>query len=90
MVDVVAAAILGTLLLSLCVLPTKYFSNFSCNFLDPYYFFQFELYRVSHSSLVDYLAQVINVKKLSHYFLLHSSIGMGSYDHHAKYQGVFP
>ena len=29
-------------------------------------------------------------KKLSHHFLLHFSIGMGSYDHHAKYQGVFP
>ena len=29
-------------------------------------------------------------KKLSHYFLLHFPIGMGSYDHHAKYQGVFP
>ena len=28
-------------------------------------------------------------KKLSHHFLLHFSIGMGSYDHHAKYQGVF-
>ena len=31
-----------------------------------------------------------NCKKLSHNFLLHFSIGMGSYDHHAKYQGVFP
>ena len=29
-------------------------------------------------------------KKLSHPFLLHFPIGMGSYDHHAKYQGVFP
>ena len=29
-------------------------------------------------------------KKLSHHFLLHFLIGMGSYDHHAKYQGVFP
>ena len=29
-------------------------------------------------------------KKLSHHFLLHFSIGMGSYDHHAKYQGVLP
>ena len=29
-------------------------------------------------------------KKLSHHFLLHLPIGMGSYDHHAKYQGVFP
>ena len=28
-------------------------------------------------------------KKLSHHFLLHFSIGMGSYDHHTKYQGVF-
>ena len=36
------------------------------------------------SSLVDYLAQV---KKLSHHFLLHFSIGMGSYDH-AKYQVI--
>ena len=27
-------------------------------------------------------------KKLSHHFLLHFSIGMGSYDHHAKYQCV--
>ena len=42
-----------------------------------------------HSSLVDYLAQVIKAKKLSHHFLLHFLIGMGSYDHHAKYQGVF-
>ena len=29
-------------------------------------------------------------KKLSHHFLLHFPIGMGFYDHHAKYQGVFP
>ena len=29
-------------------------------------------------------------KKLPHHFLLHFPIGMGSYDHHAKYQGVFP
>ena len=29
-------------------------------------------------------------KKLSHRFLLHFPIGMSSYDHHAKYQGVFP
>ena len=43
-----------------------------------------------HSSLVDYLAQAIYAKKLSHHFLLHFLIGMGSYDHHAKYQGVFP
>ena len=43
-----------------------------------------------HSSLVDYLAQVIHSKKLSHHLLLHFPIGMGSYDHHAKYQGVFP
>ena len=43
-----------------------------------------------HSSLVDYLAQVTYAKKLSHHILLHFSIGMGSYDHHAKYQGVFP
>ena len=28
-------------------------------------------------------------KTLSHHFLLHFLIGMGSYDHHAKYQGVF-
>ena len=28
-------------------------------------------------------------KKLSHHFLLNFPIGMGSYDHHAKYQGVF-
>ena len=28
-------------------------------------------------------------KKLAHHFLLHFPIGMGSYDHHAKYQGVF-
>ena len=28
-------------------------------------------------------------KKLSHHFLLHFPIGMGSYDHHTKYQGVF-
>ena len=29
-------------------------------------------------------------KKLSHRFLLHFPIGMDSYDHQAKYQGVFP
>ena len=29
-------------------------------------------------------------KKLSHHFLLHFPIGIGSYDHHAKYQDVFP
>ena len=29
-------------------------------------------------------------KKLSHHFLLHFTYGMGSYDHHGKYQGVFP
>ena len=28
-------------------------------------------------------------KKLSHHFLLHFSIGMYPYDHHAKYQWVF-
>ena len=28
-------------------------------------------------------------KNLSRHFLLHFSIGMGSYDHHAIYQGVF-
>ena len=28
-------------------------------------------------------------KKLSHRFLLHFWIDIGSYDHHAKYQGVF-
>ena len=43
-----------------------------------------------HSSLDVYLAQVIYVsKKLSHHFLLHFPIGMGSNDHHVKYQGVF-
>ena len=31
-----------------------------------------------------------NCKKMSHHFLLHFSIGMGSYDHHTKYQDVFP
>ena len=46
---------------------------------------------VEDSSLVDYLAQVIYVcKKLSYHFLLHFPIGMSPYDHHAKYQGVFP
>jgi hypothetical protein len=29
-------------------------------------------------------------KKMSHHFLLHFPIGMGSYDHHAKYQGLLP
>ena len=29
-------------------------------------------------------------KKLSNHFLLHFPIGIGSYDHHPKYQGVFP
>jgi hypothetical protein len=29
-------------------------------------------------------------KKLSHHFLLHFFIDIGSYDHQAKYQGVFP
>ena len=42
-----------------------------------------------HSSMVAYLAQVIYEKKLSHHFLLHYCINIGSYDHHAKYQGVF-
>ena len=28
-------------------------------------------------------------KKLSHHFLLHFWIDIGSFDHHAKYQGVF-
>ena len=28
-------------------------------------------------------------KKLSHHLLLHFPIGMGSYHHNAKYQGVF-
>ena len=28
-------------------------------------------------------------KKQSHHFLLPFPIGMGPYDHHAKYQGVF-
>ena len=28
-------------------------------------------------------------KKLSHHFLLHFPIGMGFYDHQAKYQGAF-
>ena len=42
-----------------------------------------------HSSLVDHLAQVIYAKKLFHHFSLHFPIGMGSYDYHAKYQGVF-
>ena len=28
-------------------------------------------------------------KKLSHHFLLHFSIGIGSYDRQAKYQSVF-
>ena len=37
----------------------------------------------AHSSLVDYLAQVIYAKN-------YPPIGMGSYDHHAKYQDVFP
>jgi hypothetical protein len=29
-------------------------------------------------------------KKLSHHIFLHLPIGMGSYDHHAKYQSVLP
>ena len=29
-------------------------------------------------------------KKMSHHFLLHFPIGTGSYDHHEKYQVVFP
>ena len=29
-------------------------------------------------------------KKLSHHFLLHFWNGIGSYNHHGKYQGVFP
>ena len=29
-------------------------------------------------------------KKNTHHFLLHFPIGKGSYDHHAKYQVVFP
>ena len=51
--------------------------------------FNVDLSGTTHSSLVDYLAQVIYAKKLSHHFLLHFPIGMGSYDHHAKNQGVF-
>ena len=45
-----------------------------------------------HSSLVDYLAQVIQglSKETSLNFLLHFWIDIGSYDHHAKYKGVFP
>ena len=30
-----------------------------------------------------------NCKKLSHHFLLHFSIGIGSYDHNTKYLGLF-
>ena len=43
----------------------------------------------SHSSLVDYLAQVKYAKNCPTTFYCIFSIGMGSYDHHAKYQGVF-
>ena len=41
----------------------------------------------AHSSLVDYLLFSPSdiSKKLSHHSLLHFPIGMGSYDHHAKY-----
>ena len=45
---------------------------------------------VEDSSLVEYLAQVIYAKKCLNTFLLHFPIGMSPYDHHAKYQGVFP
>ena len=31
-----------------------------------------------------------DISKLSHHFLLHFLISIGLYDHHAKYQGVFP
>jgi hypothetical protein len=44
------------------------------------------------SSLVDYLLFSPSdiCKELSHHFLFYFSIGMGSYDHPAKYQCVFP
>ena len=42
-----------------------------------------------HSSLVNYLARVINVKKSFQPILLHFSFGVGTYAYHAKYQGVF-
>ena len=43
---------------------------------------------VFHSSLVGYLAEVISAKIMSHQFLLHFRIDTGSYDQHAKHQGV--
>ena len=43
-----------------------------------------------HSSLEDYLAQVTYAKNCPTTFYCIFQIGMGSYDHRAKYQGVFP
>ena len=46
---------------------------------------------VEHTQLPGRLFSPSDIsKKLSHHFLLHFPLGMGSYDHHAKYQGVFP
>ena len=42
-----------------------------------------------HNSLVDYLALSDISKKLSHHILVHFPIGIGSYDCHKEYQGVF-
>ena len=43
-----------------------------------------------HSSLVEYLAQVIYAKNCPPFFYcIFQLVLTGSYDHHAKYQGVF-
>ena len=47
-------------------------------------------YQIAHSTLVDYLAQVIYAKNCPTTLYCIFLIGMGSNDHHAKYQGVFP
>ena len=43
---------------------------------------------MAHSSLMDYLAQVIIARKLSHPIPLHLLL-VGTYFYHAKYQGLF-
>ena len=43
-----------------------------------------------HSTLVDYLAQVLNEKKTIPANFIALSFDMGTCNHKAKYQGVFP
>ena len=51
----------------------------------------FEIEIVIQSQLPGRLFSPSDIREnLSHHFLLHFSIDMGPYDHHAKYQGGFP